>query len=48
MKKDKIVRNILDKAAAEYIEIKTKQEQEEKLIAINHREAHFEKNYKKK
>ena len=48
MKKDKLVRNLLDKAASEYMEMRRTAEEERQLVATNTREAHFEKNYKKK
>ena len=48
MKKDKLVRNLLDKAAAEYVDMRKQKEEERRLVATNTRQAHFEKNFKKR
>lgn len=48
MKKDKLVRNLLDKAAAEFIEMTKKDEEKQLIVSTNTRLAHYEKNYKAK
>lgn len=48
MKKDKIERNLLEKAGAEYIDYKKGQNEKRLLTNRTSRQAHFEKNYKKK
>ena len=48
MKKDKIERNLLEKAAAEFIESRKGKTEERMLTNRTSRQAHFEKNYKKK
>lgn len=48
MKKDKIVRNLLEKATAEFTATKKREEEENLLSSITARQKHFEKNYKKK
>lgn len=48
MKKDKLVRNVLDKAAAEFIELRKDKLEKGRLVATNAREQHFAQHYKKK
>ena len=48
MKKDKIERNLLEKAAQEFEEIRKQKDEQRLLISKAGRQAHFEKNYKKK
>ena len=48
MKTDKIVRNLLERSANEFLDRKRTTEEESMLISKNERIAHFEKNYKKK
>lgn len=48
MKKDKIIRNLLDKAAQEFMEMRRKLEESRMLTSKTTRQQHFEKNYKKK
>lgn len=48
MKKDKLLRNLLDKAAAEYLEIMRQEDGKRRLVATNTREQHFAQNYKKR
>jgi hypothetical protein len=48
MKKEKIERNLLEKAAAEFIEKRKDKQRDRMLTNRTSRQAHFEKNYKKK
>jgi hypothetical protein len=48
MKKDKIERNLLEKAAAEFIESNRGKAEQRMLTNRTSRQSHFEKNYKKK
>jgi hypothetical protein len=48
MKHDKIVRNLLEKAAAEFVELTRKKNEDSLIQSRTTRLAHFEKNYKKK
>ena len=48
MKKDKIVRNLLEKAAKEFQDIRKKRLEANMLEQKTTRQSHFEKNYKKK
>jgi hypothetical protein len=48
MKKEKIERNLLEKAAAEFLENRKDKAETRMLSNRTSRQAHFEKNYKKK
>ena len=48
MRKEKIERNILEKAAAEFLEHRKITAERRLLSNQTSRQAHFEKNYKKK
>ena len=48
MKKEKIERNLLEKAAAEFLEARKGKGEQRMLSNKTTRQAHFEKNYKKK
>jgi hypothetical protein len=48
MKKSKIERNVLEKAAAEFIESRKRTDEVRLLTNRSSRQSHFEKNYKKK
>lgn len=48
MKKEKIERNLLEKAAAEFIDARKSKAEQRMLTNRTSRQAHFEKNYKKK
>ena len=48
MRKEKIERNLLEKAAAEFIEHRKLSTERRLLSNQTSRQAHFEKNYKKK
>lgn len=48
VRKDKIERNLLEKAAAEFIDAKRERDEAGLLTSRTKRQAHFEKNYKKK
>lgn len=48
MKRDKIVRNVLEKAAHEFEESRKYKEDQRMLTSRTERQAHFEQNYKKK
>jgi hypothetical protein len=48
IRKDKIERNLLEKAGAEYLEHRRTQQEKRLLTNRTSRQAHFEKNYKKK
>lgn len=48
MKKEKIERNLLEKAAAEFISMRKSNDEQRMLTSRTSRQAHFEKNYKKK
>jgi hypothetical protein len=48
MRKEKIERNLLDKAAAEFLDIKRSREEQRMLTNRTSRLSHFEKNFKKK
>jgi hypothetical protein len=48
MKISKIERNVLEKAAAEFLDLKKHREEKALLTSRTSRLAHFEKNYKKK
>ena len=41
MKKDKLVRNLLDKAAAEFVEMRKHNQEQRRLVSTNTREQHF-------
>ena len=48
MRKEKIERNVLEKAAAEFLESRKDKSEQRMLANRTSRQAHFEKNYKKK
>ena len=48
IRKDKIERTLLEKAGAEYLEHRRTQQEKRLLTNRTSRQAHFEKNYKKK
>lgn len=48
MNRKKIERNILEKATQEYLESLKKDDESSLLVSKSERQAHFEKNYKKK
>jgi hypothetical protein len=48
MKKSKIERNVLEKAAAEFYETRKRNDEQRLLTSRTSRQAHFEKHYKKK
>lgn len=48
MKKEKIERNLLEKSAAEFLEFRKSRAEQRMLSNRTTRQAHFEKNYKKK
>jgi len=48
LKKEKIRKNLLEKAAADFIQKTKAKEQEDMVSKKTERLAHFEKNYKKK
>ena len=48
MRKEKIERNLLEKAAAEFLESRRDKAENRMLTNRTSRQAHFEKNYKKK
>ena len=48
MKKEKIERNVLEKAAAEFLDLRKRSDEQRMLSNRTSRLAHFEKNYKKK
>jgi hypothetical protein len=48
MKKEKIENNLLDKAAQEFIEVRKQRDEQRMLVSKTSRQAHYEKNYKKK
>jgi hypothetical protein len=48
MKKSKIEKNLLDKAAQEFIEVRNQRVEQRMLVNKSTRLTHFEKNFKKK
>lgn len=48
MRKEKIERNVLEKATAEFLELRKRNDETRMLTNRTSRIAHFEKNYKKK
>lgn len=48
MRKDKVERNLLEKAAAEFLETRKRNDEQRLLSSKTGRQAHFDKNYKKK
>lgn len=48
MRRQKIERNVLEKAAAEFMDMRKRNDEHRMLTSRTDRQAHFEKNYKKK